>query len=419
MNIEFPITTAFEKHQKAKTKIVISQGGGRSGKTFSILQLLILYCLSNNDKIVSVVAENIPFLKRGALRDFQNIMTTSGLWTQRRFNKSDNIYRFHTGSIMEFFSVESPGRALGSARDVLFINEGNHIHYETAFQLMARTRIKTYIDFNPTFEFWVHEEILNNKFFEDEFEIVKTTYKDNEELEKAIIDLMIARGKKDINYRRVYIEGELGSVEGVIFPNFKLINFIDDEIRDKAKQQYLSLDFGYSKDPAAICSVYILGDEKKPVVDIYVDEVLFETGYNNIQLAKVIKQNIQKNNYKVIADSSEPKSIDEIYSRGLNILPADKGPDSINYGINLMKDANIYVTKQSINLIKELRNYKWATDRYGRPQKDAKGRPVPVDIWNHCIDGIRYVCGHHHNLKFEYRDVPRRGGQSRRGLVPV
>jgi len=416
MDVNFDVTTAFDKHQQANKKIVISQGGGRSGKTYSIIQVLIIKSLLNENKVVSVVAENMPFLKRGALRDFKTIMIKTGLWDDKCWNKTDSIYKFPTGTIMEFFSVENPGRAIGSARDYLFINEGNNLAYETAFQLIARTREQVYIDFNPTGEFWVQEEIMQNPDFEGEYELIVSTYKDNEFLEKSIINTMIARGNKDPNYKRVYIDGEMGVAEGLVIPTINLIDHIPEEIYDKVKIQYISLDFGYSNDPSSINEVYILGDHKQPVIDIYVDEVAYQTELSNKNLTSIIKDKILKDNYKVIADSSEPKSIAEIESYGVNIHGIEKPQGSVNYGISLLQGANIYITKNSTNTIKEFRNYKWAKDRQGKPVKDSKGRPQPIDLWNHSIDGIRYVAMFHNGKKFEYRDIPR---SRRKGLIPV
>ena len=417
MDVTIDITTSFKKHLETKKKIVISQGGGRSGKTYSICQILILYALQNPLTITSVVAENMPFIKRGALRDFLKIMQTSGLYNDRSWNRTESIYRFPNGSIIEFFSVENPGRALGSARDCLFINECNNVHFETAFQLIARTKDRVFLDYNPTGEFWVQEEIIGNEAFKNQYELIITTYKDNEFLEQSIIDTMLARAAKDHNYERVYIRGEMGVVEGLIYPNFKLIDSIPQEVIDRAKMQYFSLDFGYSDDPASICNIYVEGDSKQPVKDVYIDEILYDTGISNRKLARVIQEFVVKQNYRTIADSAEPKSIDEIFGYGVNIEGIKKGPDSLSYGIELLQQANLYVTKTSLNTIKEFRNYKWATDRYGRPMKDAKGRALPIDIWNHSLDGIRYVGMHVNDKKFNYRDVPRNKGH--RGLVPV
>ena len=417
MKVKFDVSTTFDKHFDNNTKILISQGGGRSGKTYSIIQILILEALQNNNFIISIVAENMPFLKRGAIRDFIQIMQSSGLYEDRRWNKTDSVYKFPSGSIIEFFSVENPGRALGSARDRLFVNECNNVHFETAFQLIARTRGKVYLDYNPTGEFWVQEEIINNKQFRNQYELIITTYKDNEFLDKSIIELMLARASKDRNYKRVYVDGQMGVAEGLIYGNYKLIDHIPDDVINRSNIQYFSLDFGYSNDPSSLNSIYVLGDSKQPVKDVYVDEIVYQNELTNRQLSKYIKNNLTKNNYRTVADSAEPKSIDEIFSYGVNIEGIKKGPDSLAYGIGLLQQANIYVTKNSLNTIKELRNYKWATDRYGRPMKDSKGRTLPIDLWNHSLDGIRYVCMYVNDQKFNYRDVPR--GRTTKGLVAV
>lgn len=406
MNINLKVTSNFQKHFKTTKKIVISQGGGRSGKTYSILQLLIIKAMTEKKIIISVVGENMPFVKRGVIRDFRNIMIESSLWDDSRFNKTESVYKFITGSIIEFFSVENYGRALGSARDYLFINECNNIQYETCFQLMARTRKQTYLDFNPVDKFWVHSEIIENKEFEGQFEFIKTTFIGNEMLDESIKQMMLARAAKDENYKRVYVLGEVGKIEGLIFKDYELIDNIPNNIILNC-QQYFGLDWGWSNDPSSIINVFITSTSEQRVKDIYIDELYYETQTHNRELANIIKSNIEKVDYEVIADSSEPKSIDELYNYGINIFAADKPSGSVNFGIELMQQANIYVTKRSVNTIKELRNYKWAVDKNGNVIKNSKGKPVPIDNYNHSLDAIRYVAIHHMNKINQYHDIPK------------
>lgn len=421
MNFEFDVTTNFDKHYKSKTKIIISQGGGRSGKTYAILQCLILKALREKNVVISVVAENMPFIKRGALRDFKLIMISAGLWNDKNFNKTESIYTFFTGSVIEFFSVETTSRALGSARDYLFINECNNVKYETTFQLMARTKKQIYLDFNPLDEFYVHTEIIQNKEFSGQWEFIQTTFYGNEMLDETIKQTMLARAAKDDNYKRVYIDGEIGKQEGLIITNYKLIDDIPQDIKKKANVQYFGLDWGYSNDPASLNEIYVFGDSKQPVQDIYINEIFYEPKLMNKTITTKIKENIIKPNYKIVADNSEPKSIDEIFSYGVNIIGVEKGAGSIQYGLNLLKQANIYITKSSYNTIKEFRNYKWATNKHGEPLKDSKGNAIPIDLWNHSIDNIRYVAMHVNDLKFQYRTVPRNtpNRNTRSGLVPI
>jgi phage terminase large subunit len=417
-------TSSFDIHAEAADSscfFIVSQGGARSGKTYSILQNLLLKALKNTGAglIISVVAETYPVLKRGAIRDFESILRTANLWDDRNWNKSDAIYTLY-GNTIEFFSVEKSERAKGPARDYLFINEANNVSYETAFQLIARTSKQTYIDFNPVHEFWVHDQIMNASSYAGDWKFLKTTYLDNELLEESIKKNLLARAKKDENFKRVYILGEIGLSEGLIFPNFKTITEIPDEVYARARRMYYSLDWGYSGDPAAICEVYILGSRMTPVESVYVSEVLYDTGFRNSQLKEHIDYSLETRThslpYLVVADSSEPKSIDELALMKVPIIGAEKPAGSVNYGIEILQGADIYITTKSLNVIKEFRNYKWATDRNGKPIRDGKGRPQPVDLWNHAIDGIRYVAYTENNEKFSYRPVPR---QKSSGMIPV
>jgi len=421
-NVVFKETNALRKHYHIPDdrRYVISQGGARSGKTYSILQLLIIECLTNPNKnlIISIVAETFPVLKRGTIRDFKNIMIDIGIWNEDNWSKSENIYKLN-GNIVEFFSVENQDKARGPSRDYLFINEANNVSYETAFHLISRTRRKIFIDFNPVGLFWAHLEIIDNPQYEGKFELIKTNFLDNEYLEQDIVDNMLARASKDPNYKRVYVDGEVGTAEGLIFNNFKLIDKIPDEVIESARKQWLGLDWGHTGDPTALNSIYILGNYKYPVEEIYIDERLYQKGLLNKQIAQVVKSNIEKKSYEVVADSSEPKSIDELMLYGLKIIGAKKPPGSVNFGIDLMLGADIYITKNSLNTIKEFRNYKWKVDKNKQQVKDSAGRPVPIDLWNHSIDGIRYCAFHANDEKFEYKDIPKPTLRDRKGMVPV
>lgn len=412
MEVPFNITSSFKKHYFASLEqkfFIISQGGGRSGKTYSILQNLVFQAIINPYKnlIISVVAETFPVLKRGAIRDFQSIMMSCGLWDSKHWNKSESQYILF-GNTIEFFSCENADRARGPARDYLFINEANNVKYETAFQLIARTSQKCYLDFNPTGEFWAHTEIMQNDSYLDKYVFLKTTFKDNEYLDESIKEVMLARASKDPNYKRIYVDGEVGLAQGVIYTEWEQVDFIPEE--KKIGLQWIGVDFGWN-DPTSINSMWI----PEPG-EIWVDEKFYRGEVSNKQIIGIIKNSIESTQYKVIADSSEPKAIDEIYSAGINVFGVSKPPGSVNFGIDLLKGWKIYVTKNSINTIKELRNYKWLEDKNGLPVKDSKGRPVPTDYFNHSLDNIRYVAFTYNDQKFEYKPVPRR---KPRGLVAV
>lgn len=367
------LTSVFTKTAQLAnlSDLVINQGGSSSSKTYSALQLLLI--LIQADKagdVTSVVAESLPHLKRGALRDIQNIIAEYPEYAMT-FNKTDLFFETANGARLEFFSADNPDKLRGARRKRLFINECNNVEYESYYQLAMRTSGLKLLDFNPTSEFWVHTEILNNPAYNAQF--IKSTYRDNEYCPEAAIAAIEARKDRDPNWYKVYGLGEVGSLEGLIFPNFKIIQSIPPEF----KRLGTGLDFGYTNDPTTAIDLYKSGDA------IIFDELIYSTGLLNSDIAKLLKQH---ECFEVIADCAEPKSIDDIHRMGVNIKPATKGKDSIQFGIDLIKQHDIYVTARSVNLIKELRNYQWLTDKAG------KALNIPVDNWNHCIDACRYVC---------------------------
>lgn len=367
INIE--ATRAFIKHNETTKRIVISQGGGRSGKTFSILTLLIIEGLQRKNLLISVIAENIPFLKRGAIRDFKTILQGMGIWSDDSF-KGGNQYTLPTGSVIEFFSADNPGKALGAARDILFINEANNISFEIAFQLMARTKDRVWIDFNPRSEFWAHTEIMQNKAFDGMFDFVHTTFADNALLEPTIKELMLARGAKDANYKRVYIDGQVGSVEGLVYPDFELVDTMPD-------MDCIGLDFGYTNSSTAAVAIAFRND------DLYISELVYSQGLRNVDIIAQLKEAGVKSGTEIWCDSAEPKSIDDLYFAGLNAKPVVK--TSVVEGVDMVKRFNLKVTKDSVNVIRELRNYQYKQD------KDGKWINEPVKDFDHAMDAVRYA----------------------------
>ena len=319
--------------------------------------------------LTSITSESMPHLKRGAMRDFLQIMEQHNYFNPDRWNKSDFTYTFDTGSKIEFFSLDMPHKVRGPRRQRLFINEANNIPQETFDQLEIRTEDEIWMDWNPTSEFWFYTDILNKRDDVD-FEIL--TYKDNEGLQQSVIE-SIERRKDNKNWWLVYGLGQLGEVESRIFTDWQII----DTIPHEARLERRGLDFGYSNDPTAIVDVYRYNN------GLILDEIAYQKGLSNKQIADII--NLQQKKTLTIADSAEPKSIDEIASYGVSIMPASKGKDSILQGIQYVQDQRISVTKRSLNLIKEYRNYLWLTD------KDGKIVNEPSPIFNHCMDSIRYA----------------------------
>ena len=318
--------------------------------------------------LISVVSESFPHLKRGAIREFLAIMTEHKYFNDAAWNKTDNVYTFGTGSIIEFFSADQPGKVRGPRRDILFINEANNLPYETFDQLEIRTKKEVWIDWNPTNEFWYYETVQHR----DDVDFITLTYKDNEALDPEIIkSIESRRGNK--NWWKVYGEGQLGDTEAKIYRDWQII----DEIPHEARLERYGVDFGYTNDPTTIVAIYYYSD------GYIVDEILYQKGLSNKQIADIL--NNQPRAAMVKADSAEPKSIDEIRLYGVNMSAVKKGKDSVRQGIQFVQDKRISVTKRSINIIKEYRNYMWETD------KDGKATKIPEHLFSHSMDAIRYA----------------------------
>lgn len=363
----FKRTTATEKLLRLKKRIKGIAGGTSASKTISILMILIDKAQSDpKPTLTSVVSESFPHLKRGAIRDFLNIMEAHGYFQDSKWNKTDYTYTFDNGSKIEFFSADMPSKVRGPRRDRLFINEANNIPYEAYDQLEIRTKDEIWLDWNPTNEFWFYTDVKDKPGVD----FLKLTYKDNEGLDENIVKSIESR-KGNANWWKVYGLGELGEVESKIYKGWEII----DDIPHEARLERYGLDFGYSQDPAVIVAIYYYNG------GYILDEVTYQVGLKNRQLADIIK-NLEPG--LVIADSAEPKSIDELKEYGINVLPSIKGQGSVNRGINYVQDQKISMTKRSLNLIKEYRNYLWKTD------KDGKITNIPDVGFDHSMDAVRY-----------------------------
>jgi len=367
----FKRTTSINKILALKKRVKIIQGGTSAGKTFGILPILMDKAIRYPNTEISVVAESIPHLRRGALKDFLKIMKWTNRYIDEQFNKSLLRYEFRNGSVIEFFSADDSSKLRGARRDVLYINECNNVTFDAYLELSIRTKKEIYLDFNPANEFWVHKELKD----EPDADFIILTYKDNEALDESIVRQIEKNREKAAtssywaNWWRVYGLGEVGMLEGVIFDNWKEI----DKLPDDARLIGIGLDFGYTNDPTAAIEVYNWNGVR------IVNELVYRTGMLNSDIAKILPSSVT-----IYADSSEPKSIDEIRRYGKTIKGVTKGKDSIKYGIDVMQRQKYLVTKQSTNLIKELRSYCWDVDKHGvRLNNPAGGN-------DHAIDALRY-----------------------------
>jgi len=365
----YSITTATKKVQSMTKRIRILQGGTSASKTISVLLHLIHLAQSDTKAtLTSVVSESFPHLRRGALRDFKNIMQAHHYWKDSLWNATDSIYTFETGSKMEFFSTDNGDKLRGARRDRCFMNEANNCTLDAFEQLEVRTKEFFYLDYNPSNEFWVFTDVIPHR---DDWEKVILTYKDNEALSPEIV-ASIEQRKNRKGWWQVYGEGQLGEVEGKIYKDWAII----DELPHEARLERRGLDFGYTNDPTAIVDIYYYNG------GYILDEVCYQKGMSNKEIVDVIKNFTP---VMVIADSAEPKSIDEIRLYGINIMPAVKGAGSINQGIQYVQQQRISVTKRSGNLIKEYRNYLWATDKLGKILNEPEGG------LDHALDAVRYA----------------------------
>ena len=362
----YQVTTTFQKIANLNKRIRIIQGGSSAGKTIALILYLIDYAQSHKNKTISIVSATLPHLKKGAIKDFTSIMQEHGYFKDDSWNKTNFIYSFETGSTIEFFSADQPAKVRGPRRDVLFINECNNLPFETYTQLAIRTNDFIFLDYNPVSSFWVHEEVIPK--FEHDFIIV--TYKDNEALPETIIRELESR-RNNKAFWQVYGEGKIGEATHRIYKGWLMC----DDVPHEARLVRFGLDFGYTNDPTAIVGIYYYNG------GYILDEIIYQKGLSNKDIADIL--NLQ-GKATCVADSAEPKSIDEIKSYGVIVLPATKGAGSVTQGIQYIQEQKISVTKRSTNLWKEYNNYLWVTDR------DGKILNVPQDFLNHTMDSIRY-----------------------------
>ena len=368
-------TKALNKLLELKNRVRIVRGGTSAGKTICILLILIDYAIRNKGEVISVVSGTVPALRRGAYKDMIHILKSINRYNESQHNKSLMRYNFTNGSYIEMFSTDDSSKLRGSRRDILFVNEANTISGFDAYQEMAiRTNKHIYLDYNPSSLFWVDKQLVG----EPDTDFITLTYRDNESLPKAIVkELLKAREKAKTStfwtsWCKVYLDGEVGSLEGVCIPDWKEIDNIPQEARLLAH----GVDFGYT-DPTVVISLYKLNDA------YIADEVFYKSNTVLRDLSLFLRQNNIKEN--LIADSAEPKSIETLRRDGHNIYPCTKGRDSVNFGINLINQNEIYITSRSKNLKRELQGYIWAKDKEGNTLNKPSGEHPD------CIDSLRYV----------------------------
>ena len=368
----FQTSVIFERNYNSTAEVVVNQGGTSSGKTYSILQVLCLKAIAENDQVITVVGQDVPNLKSGALRDMQTIVASSPdiqSWI-KGYNASDRIYTFHNGSIIEFKSYQDSQDAKSGKRDYFFLNEANGISYEIYSELAMRTKKQVFIDYNPNARFWVHDKLIGK----EGVELIISDHRHNPFLPDIIRKKIEAIRSEDEELWKVYARGMTGKIEGLIYRNWGTIGTIPSD----AHLIGYGMDFGFTNDPTAVVGVYRYNGE------LIIDEVMYHKGYTNQDISQYFTQSGIDRSVTIVADSAEPKSIEEIRRMGWRVEGANKGKDSILNGIDILKRFRLNVTNRSSNLLKELNAYKWK-------EKDGNATNVPIDSFNHGMDALRYL----------------------------
>ena len=385
------ITTALRKIEKTlyePTFYKVIQGGASAGKTFAIITLLVGYCQSYPDSLVTVVGLSYPHLEAGSIRDFVKIMKEVNIWEDDRWNKTAKIYEFANGSILEFKSIDRMS-ARGPRRDVLFVNEANGIAWETFQELATRTKDFCIIDFNPSSKFWAHEELVEG--LPDDTTYIVLTYKDNEALSAREVANIESRkpkpGEEPSNWWIVYGLGQIGTLEGNVYSGWSEDTF--DHIRQVGKLVRYGLDFGFSNDETALVAVYEMGDGKLGLV-----EKLYRKGMLGSDYGEVFRRLEIDPNILIVADSARPEIIAEIKKNRFRIIPCDKGPGSIVKGIDYVSQRQIVYS--GANLKREYLSYAW------RKRKDGTQLDEPIDACNHAMDAVRYAVSDMHRQRFDF-----------------
>ena len=369
MQIKIQSNVVFKHLVNNDKKIIINQGGTRSGKTYNILLFIIFYyCLRNTKKIITICRKTFPALRATVLRDFIGILRQYDLYKEENHNKSSSEYSLF-GNLIEFISLDQPVKVRGRKRELLFINEANELHYEDWQQLLFRTSEKIILDYNPSEEYhWIYDKIIPR----DDASFLKTNYLDNPFLEKTLVDEIERLQYTDEQYWQIYGLGEKGISKAVIF------NYVEyNTIPSDAEFVALGMDFGFTNDPTALVKIY------KKELNLYIEELLYRTMMTTNDIHNFLKNNII--DQTIYADSAEPRIIEELRRMGWSIRPSLKGKDSITAGIDLLKRYKLHIHKDSTNAIQEFRNYKWKEDRSGKLTN------TPEDKNNHITDAVRYA----------------------------
>jgi phage terminase large subunit len=385
----FTVTPLFMANYETTERTIVNQGGTSSGKTYCIMQILFIMGIERAGRVITVVGQDIPNLKRGAYRDAKTILASSDKLRKAYpdINESDRVIKCTNGSIIEFTSYKDAQDAKNGKRDVLFLNEANGIPYEIFWQLDMRTREKVFLDYNPSARFWVHEQVIGR----EGVRMIISDHRMNPFLSQQEHDKI--EHIDDDELWKVYARGKTGRIMGLVYNNWDIV----DELPagDSWKMSAYGLDWGFVNDDTALVHVVLAHG------DLWLDELIYETGLLNTQIAERAKVAGLTERETIIADNAEMKSIAELNGMGLHVLPCVKGAGSVLNGIDIVRRYRLHITRRSVGLRKEAQNYKWKTDKNGEPTNE------PVDSFNHGLDAVRYVCMKYLNIHKEVRGIKR------------
>jgi phage terminase large subunit len=365
MELQINSTITFENLLDAKNRITHHIGGTRSGKTYAIIQFLIVEALQNQ-LAITIVRKTIPSLKKTVMKDFKDILLSLNIWDEDRMNIADRIYTFDTGAMIQFINTDDPDKLRGLKSDILFIDEANEVDEDAYFQLSIRTTGKIILAYNPTISpyHWLRQMQDCDRF--------TTSYKDNPYLPKEMVKSIEDLQHKNPKMWKIYGLGEYAANDKAIY-QFEVVDDFDAEF------VAFGLDWGYGGDELALVAVFKEGD------NLYLEELIYEKG----MVMKDISDRLEKlginKSYEIFCDSSEPRSIEELYRCGFNAKAVKKGPDSIRFGISVIQNYKLHVLKTSTNLINEMYGYQYATDKHGYTTDTPEGG------LDHLMDAMRYV----------------------------
>lgn len=363
-------TVVFEHLLKAEElgkRIVVAQGGSRSGKTFNILIWWIQKLLKER-KTLSIVRKTLPSLKNSVLKDLIEVLEMYGVYNPSNWHKQEGWYELPNGSIINFFSCDEPQKLRGSKRDYLYCNEANELTIEDWRQLIMRTEGMITLDLNPSeINCWVYE--LEKR---EDCYYFKSTWRENPFLSKSLIDEIERLKETDLNYYRIYSLGERGLPTELVFNTWNVVDDIPKDCRLLGR----GMDFGFNN-ATTLVEVYQKNDE------LYLNELLFVKNLTMTDIIyKINELSIEKTD-AIWCDSALPQNIEELRRSRYNAKPVEK--KSILSGIDKIKRHKVFITKGSGNIIREFQSYKWKVD------KDGRILDVPVDLDNHTIDSVRYI----------------------------